>query len=67
MATAPAKTAQRPRSGHESIQGTLSKPVLQFDLNRELKQLHQEESWPAAAGRSSKTLEAIAQPSVRRS
>jgi len=34
----------------------LNKPVLQFDLARELDQLHRDESWQQPAGRSSKTL-----------
>ena len=46
-----------PRSvGHESIDGTLSGSVLQFDLARELDQLHRDESWLHPTGRSSKTL-----------
>lgn len=31
--------------GHESIDGTLSGPVLQFDLASEVDQLHRDESW----------------------
>jgi quercetin dioxygenase-like cupin family protein len=42
--------------GHESIDGTLSRPVLQFDLAGELGQLHRGESWLQPTGRSSKTL-----------
>jgi hypothetical protein len=55
---AAAQTGRSPGSsaGHESIDGTLSKPVLQFDLASELDQLHRDESWLRATGRSSKTL-----------
>ncbi len=42
--------------GHAAIDGALNRPVLQFDLARELDQLHLDESWQHAAGRSSKTL-----------
>jgi quercetin dioxygenase-like cupin family protein len=42
--------------GHESIDGTLSGPLLRFDLAKELDQLHKEESWLEATGRSSTTL-----------
>jgi quercetin dioxygenase-like cupin family protein len=42
--------------GHKSIDGTLSGPVLQFDLVSELDQLHQDESWLHPTGRSSRTL-----------
>jgi quercetin dioxygenase-like cupin family protein len=56
MAVTPKKKFQRPRSGHEFIKGTLSEPLLRFDLHSELNQLRQDESWLQAAGRSSKTL-----------
>ena len=42
--------------GHASLDGTLSGPVLQFDLASELDQLHRDESWLQPTGRSSKTL-----------
>ena len=42
--------------GHEAIDGALNRPVLLFDLARELDQLHRDESWHHPAGRSSKTL-----------
>ena len=42
--------------GHESIDGTLSGPLLQFDLAGELDRLHRDESWLHPTGRSSKTL-----------
>lgn len=55
---AAARTGGSPGSnaGHESIDGTLSRPVLQFDLASELDQLHRDESWLRPTGRSSKTL-----------
>jgi quercetin dioxygenase-like cupin family protein len=56
MATATTKKSRKPCSGHEFIEGTLSRPLLQFDLTSELDQLRQDESWLKAAGRSSKTL-----------
>lgn len=63
MATTTTKKYGRPRSGHEFIKGTLSRPLLQFDLNSELDQLHQDDSWLKAAGRSSKTL--VKHPDLR--
>lgn len=56
MAIAQAKASRRSGVGHESIDGTLSGPLLQFDLASELDQLHRDESWLHPAGRSSKTL-----------
>ena len=56
MAHAHTKTSRRPRAGHALLEGTLSSPLLQFDLGKEIEHLHQEESWLQAAGRSSKTL-----------
>jgi quercetin dioxygenase-like cupin family protein len=56
MPVAQSKTTQGPGVGHESIDGTLSGPLLQFDLAAELDQLHRDESWHNPAGRSSKTL-----------
>lgn len=53
----PKKKESQPRSaGHESIDGTLSGSVLQFNLASELDQLHRDESWLHPTGRSSKTL-----------
>ncbi|MBZ5694306.1 MAG: hypothetical protein LAN36_02985 [Acidobacteriia bacterium] len=63
MAIAPIKKSRRPRSGHELIKGTLTRPLLQFDLTGELDQLHQDESWLQATGRSSKTL--VKHPDLR--
>src|ERR1035441_8052040 len=48
--------SRRSGVGHESIEGTLSVPLLQFDLASELDRLRREESWLQATGRSSKTL-----------
>jgi quercetin dioxygenase-like cupin family protein len=56
MATAQAEASRRSGVGHESIDGTLSGPVLQFDLASELDELHRDESWLHRTGRSSKTL-----------
>jgi quercetin dioxygenase-like cupin family protein len=50
------KESQARAVGHESIEGTLSEAVLQFNLTSELDQLHQDEAWLHPAGRSSKTL-----------
>jgi quercetin dioxygenase-like cupin family protein len=63
MATAQTKTAQQSRAGHKFIKGTLSVPLLQFDLTSELNQLHRDESWLQPAGRSSKTL--VKHPDLR--
>ena len=53
----PQRKEPQPRSiGHESIDGTLSGAVLQFNLANELDQLHRDESWLPPTGRSSKTL-----------
>ena len=63
MPIAQTKTS-RPRSaGHNSIEGTLSKPLLHFDLTRELEELRRDESWLQPAGRSSKTL--VKHPDLR--
>jgi quercetin dioxygenase-like cupin family protein len=42
--------------GHELIEGTLSVPVLQFDLGEEIDQRRMQDSWLHGVGRSSKTL-----------
>jgi quercetin dioxygenase-like cupin family protein len=53
----PKRKESQPRSvGHESIDGTLSESVLQFNLASELDQLHRDEAWLHPTGRSSKTL-----------
>jgi len=56
MAQAKRKESQPRSIGHESIDGTLSGSVLQFNLASELDQLHRDESWLHPTGRSSKTL-----------
>jgi len=56
MAQPSRKESQSPSVGHESIDGTLSGSVLQFNLASELDQLHRDESWLHPTGRSSKTL-----------
>ena len=56
MAQLQRKESQPPSVGHESIDGTLSRSVLQFNLASELDQLHRDESWLSPTGRSSKTL-----------
>ena len=48
--------SRRSSAGHESIDGTLSGPLLQFGLTGELDRLHRDESWLHPTGRSSKTL-----------
>ncbi len=63
MPSTAAKKSRRPYSGHEFIKDTLSRALLQFDLSRELNQLHQDESWMQPAGRSSKTL--VKHPDLR--
>jgi quercetin dioxygenase-like cupin family protein len=50
------QTRRRRAVGHEHIEGTLSGPLLQFNLANELEQLHRDESWLHPTGRSSKTL-----------
>lgn len=56
MVTARSAAARGHSIGHESIDGTLSESVLQFNLAGELNQLHGDEAWLAPTGRSSKTL-----------
>ena len=56
MAQSQRKESQPSSVGHESIDGTLSRSVLQFKLASELDQLHRDEAWLHPTGRSSKTL-----------
>jgi quercetin dioxygenase-like cupin family protein len=63
VATAQAQASRRSDAGHDSIEGTLSGPLLQFDLAGELDQLHRNESWLQPTGRSSKTL--VKHPDLR--
>jgi quercetin dioxygenase-like cupin family protein len=50
------ESSAQPNVGHEAIEGTLSVPVLQFDLGEEIDQQRKEDSWLHGVGRSSKTL-----------
>ena len=50
MATAQTGASRGSGVGHESIDGTLSGSVLQFDLAGELDQLHRDDSWLHATG-----------------
>ena len=63
MAIAQAEASRRSGVGHESLDGTLTGPLLQFDLASELDQLHRDDSWLHATGRSSKTL--VKHPDLR--
>lgn len=63
MATAQAQASRRSGVGHESIEGTLSGPLLEFNLANELDELHRDESWLQPTGRSSKTL--VKHPDLR--
>ena len=56
MPIAQTGASRRSSVGHESIDGTLSGPLLQFDLAGELDRLRRDESWLHLTGRSSKTL-----------
>src|SRR5450759_2099800 len=56
MPIAQTGVSRRSSVGHEFIDGTLSGPLLQFDLASELDRLHRDESWLQPTGRSSKTL-----------
>lgn len=50
------------RTGHESLAGRLTAPLMNFNLAKEIEQLHQEEAW-LRTGRNSKTL--VKQPDFR--
>jgi quercetin dioxygenase-like cupin family protein len=63
MPASQAQTSRRSGVGHDSIEGTLSGPLLQFDLASELDELHRDESWLQPTGRSSKTL--VKHPDLR--
>jgi quercetin dioxygenase-like cupin family protein len=56
MAQPKRKESQLRSVGHESMDGTLSGTLLQFNLASELDQLHRDGSWLHPTGRSSKTL-----------
>ena len=63
MAIAQTKTSRQPRGGHKFIEGTLSSPLLQFNIDEEIALQRQEDSWLRGAGRSSKTL--VKHPDLR--
>lgn len=50
------------RTGHETLSGHLTAPVMDFNLSAEIARLHQEEPW-LRTGRNSKTL--VKQPDFR--
>jgi quercetin dioxygenase-like cupin family protein len=50
------------RTGHESLAGHLTAPLMDFNLTEEIRQLHEEEAW-GRTGRNSKTL--VKQPDFR--
>lgn len=50
------------RTGHESLAGSLTAPLMDFNLEKEIAQLHEEEAW-LRTGRNSKTL--VKQPDFR--
>jgi quercetin dioxygenase-like cupin family protein len=56
MATAQKKALGGTGAGHKAIEGTLDRPLLEFDLNAEREKLHQDEAWGQPTGRSSRTL-----------
>lgn len=64
MTTPQRKIAQEKegRTGHESLAGTLTAPLMDFNLLQEIEQLHAEEAW-LRTGRNSKTL--VKQPDFR--
>jgi quercetin dioxygenase-like cupin family protein len=56
MVIARTKGFERSRAGHASIEGTMSRCLLQFDLQQEIEGLHKDEAWSRSTGGSSKTL-----------
>src|ERR1051326_2348491 len=50
------------RTGHDSLAGYLTAPLMDFNLPQEIAQLHAEEAW-LRTGRNSKTL--VKQPDFR--
>lgn len=50
------------RTGHDSLAGHLTAPLMDFNLKKEIAQLHEEEAW-SRTGRNSKTL--VKQPDFR--
>jgi quercetin dioxygenase-like cupin family protein len=64
MTTTQQKVSQEKegRTGHESLAGHLTASNMEFNLEREIAQLHEEEAW-LRTGRNSKTL--VKQPDLR--
>ena len=64
MVQAKRRTSQEKegRTGHESLAGHLTAPLMDFNLEKEIAQLHEEEAW-LRTGRNSKTL--VKQPDFR--
>jgi quercetin dioxygenase-like cupin family protein len=56
MSTGQTENFPKAHAGHKTIEGTLSRPLLEFDLANEIDRLRQDESWNQTSGRSSKTL-----------
>ncbi len=56
MISVQTRTSPRAEVGHKFLEGTLSGPLLQFDIAKEIRQQRQEDSWLQGVGRSSKTL-----------
>lgn len=56
MSTGQTENSPRAHAGHKTIEGTLSKSLLEFNLANEIDRLRQDESWNQTAGRSSETL-----------
>ncbi len=54
--------AKEGRTGHDSLAGHLTAPLMDFDLPKEIAHLHEEEAW-LRTGRNSKTL--VKQPDFR--
>jgi quercetin dioxygenase-like cupin family protein len=50
------------RTGHESLAGHLTAPLMDFSLAKEIAELHEEDAW-TRSGRNSKTL--VKQPDFR--
>jgi quercetin dioxygenase-like cupin family protein len=64
MSQAQTKVSQEKegRTGHESLAGHLTAPLMDFNLSKEITELHDEEAW-LRTGRNSKTL--VKQPDFR--
>jgi len=64
MTTPQTRVAQEKdgRTGHESLAGYLTAPLMDFNLEKEVAELHDEEAW-LRTGRNSKTL--VKQPDFR--